>query len=97
MLQFCSTILSSKYYGILLNSEKYEIYAIWAHLPLRMMIGQAESNVWEVLDGTPIIRTVQFLIVLGMIPLLAGYTFLKNRRRRPGESKKIRDLPFYYT
>ncbi|NLU37147.1 MAG: endospore germination permease [Clostridiales bacterium] len=77
--------------------EKYEIYAIWAHLPLLMMIGQAESNVWEVLDGTPIIRTVQFLIVLGMIPLLAGYTFLKNRRRRPGESKKIRDLPFYYT
>ncbi|HHU48295.1 MAG: GerAB/ArcD/ProY family transporter [Caldicoprobacterales bacterium] len=67
--------------------EKYKNHAIWGHIPVLMIIGQMESNVWKVLEGTPEIRAIQSVIVLGLIPLLVGYTLLKNRRGKSDASK----------
>lgn len=68
--------------------DKYKNFVIWGHIPVLMVIGQWENNVWKVLDGTPEIRAIQSVIVMGLIPVLVAYSFLKRRRRKPSESKK---------
>ena len=68
--------------------NKYKNFAIWGHIPILMVIGLWESNIWKVLDGTPEIRAIQPVIVMGLIPLLVAYTFLKNRRRKSNEGKE---------
>jgi len=66
--------------------EKHKNIVIWSHIPALMLISQRFKNVWEALDSFPHIRIMHSVIMLGFVPLFVGYTFLKNRRRKPGES-----------